>query len=71
MADFIPYRQREERVRHGVVVPLSPDRWRLLVDYFDSLGPGKVADLNLQTLTIAKPTEIEGVMFLPGKYRAA
>lgn len=50
---------------------LPPDRWALLVGYFDSLGPGKVADLQLQNLTIQTPVEIEGVTFLPAVYYPA
>lgn len=50
---------------------LSPDRWAMLERHFDSVGPGKFAELGIRTMTIGQAIEVEGITFLPAVYYPA
>lgn len=71
MPDFLSYsmHQREERVIHGDVVELSAERWQWLVDFIRK----NYADLRAvdggSEITVYEPTVVNGIMFLPARYR--
>lgn len=68
MPDFLSYtmHQRDERVIHGDVVALSADRWQRLVDFIAAnYGDANVAP----EIPVYEPTEVNGIMFLPARYR--
>ncbi|MDI1263874.1 MAG: hypothetical protein PS018_11515 [bacterium] len=69
MADFVPYscHVREDRPQHGEFVLLSAERWQWLVDYI-RVNYGDNAVTN--EITVFEPTIVNGVMFLPARYRA-
>lgn len=75
MADFTPYEKYEKAERFSSPlggVALSPERWTALRVHLTALHvSARQPDLNVNKVTLIRPIEIDGVIFLPGVYRTA
>lgn len=73
MPDFVPYQTRHERPvpREDGKIALSPERWKMLRDYFISLGFDMSAPPEPAEIKLTVMIDVDGITFLPGVYLAA